>query len=428
MDFLFTEKPNLKRENNTEPQFLRDFKSKMDRLAEIRKNLQASVQFKEKFTNELKVRLGEINQTIIKLSGFITDLKTKATELEGQVTTNKTSIGTKEGELQQLKDQVAALTTERDNLTDQITQQNNNNLTKIAEKQKEIDEYEAKLRKLNQQKQVAEKEADEFENELSKIDPTRAEAAKTAAEQWGESFKEEQNKLLEKISTTDTKITDLEKQISDKDIELAEKQKEIDEAKGQAQKLAQDLQKEIDDLKVENQKLIGRIIAATIAINEANDELQNMVNIVPNAQTKEDVDTLLKQITDQLEKSILNISSAAQGQLPPAVSQAQEQLVSQAQQPIMPPAVPTRQPLLRSKSVNQIPKMQEKSPLLRSQTARRPDWKLGGRKTRKITKTRKAIKTRKIRKQKGGFIYKPNTKRKRIRTSQLRNVSRRYFR
>lgn len=49
-------------------QFLEDFQQKMDRLANIRRQLQASVQFKTQFTDELKSKLGEING---KLNNFL---------------------------------------------------------------------------------------------------------------------------------------------------------------------------------------------------------------------------------------------------------------------------------------------------------------------------------------------------------------------
>ena len=111
----------------------------MDKLANIRRNIQAGIDFKTQFTNDLKTKLGEINQRIRELARLITELKEKSDNLEIQVNTNTTSIGDKERELQQLKDQITALTTERDNLTAKINQQEEAARNNIAAKQDEID-------------------------------------------------------------------------------------------------------------------------------------------------------------------------------------------------------------------------------------------------------------------------------------------------
>ena len=311
--------------------FLDDFQSKMDRLAQIRRDLQASVQFKEQFTNDLKVRLGDINNKIKQLSGLINELKTKATDLETQVNTNMSSIGNKDAELQQLKDQITSLTNEKEALVSTTAQQQESTKTEMARLQGLIDESEAKLREVTQQKEVAENESQALKSELqSKGDQqtAHAEAIKQLTEESQKSLQEQGDKLMQKIIDCEEKIAGFQQQIKDKDIELAQKQKAIDDATGQAQTSAQGLQQQIDALKLENQNLIDRIIAATQAINEANDELQNIANTVPNATTKQEVDTLLNEITQQLELSIQNISRAAQGQ---------PQRAAQGQQEILPP-------------------------------------------------------------------------------------------
>jgi DNA repair exonuclease SbcCD ATPase subunit len=443
-------------------QFLEDFQLKMDRLAQIRRDLQASVQFKEQFTNDLKVRLGDINNKISQLSGLINELKNKATDLETRVNTNVASIDAKDSELQQLKDQITALTNEKDTLASTLKQQQDATNTEMARLQGLIDKSETKLREVTQQKEVASNELQALQTELqSKGDQqsAHAEAIKQLTEQSQKSLQDQEVLLMKKITESDEKIAQLEKQISDKENQLIEQQKAIEVATGQAQTSAQGLQQQIDDLKVENQGLIDRIVAATQAINEANDELQNIVDTVPNAKTKEEVDALLNEITQQIDLSIVNIGRATQGQdqrLPPPPTNIDSTLL-----PPRPPAIDPDTKItfkdgtslkfgdilkmlqtkveqtkgLRSKvdgsdasiryrkalkvlrelsDVSQVP-----DALQQSGVTVKNDKIMGGRRTRKITKI---TKTRKNRKQKGGFLYKSSTKRKSIRSSRVRNL------
>jgi chromosome segregation ATPase len=298
--------------------FLDDFQSKMDRLTNIRQQLQASVQFKEQFTNDLKTKLGDINDRIKSLVELINSLKTKADNLESQIGTNTTSINDKEKELQQLKDQINSLTSERDNLNAKANQQEEQAKNQMAELQNTIDKYEAELRDVKQKYEAQTAELNALREQMTKTgnekDAAYAENLKQLTEQSEKQLQEQEAQLTQKINDCEGKLGELNKQIQDKDNELQQKQKTIDEATTQAQNSSQNLQQQIDAVKAENQQLIQRLKDATEAINEANDELENIVNSVPNADTKQEIDTLLNQITQQLEQSIQNISRAAQGQ------------------------------------------------------------------------------------------------------------------
>jgi exonuclease SbcC len=291
-------------------QFLNDFQNQMDRLTKIREQIQTSVQFKEKFTNDLKSRLVEINEKIVKLSVMINDLKTKASKLEDQVKTNTSSIGDKETELQKYKDLVSALTSEKAKLEQDAIQQQEENRRKIDELQAKINEYEANLRKLEEQKKISQLELGAFvtgSNSKGDSEQARAEAIKSATAEFQTMLENKEKELIEKIANYDAKIRDLEQQIKDKDAELTKSQEVINTEIGQAQTSAQGLQQQIEALTEENKNLTDRIIAATKAINQANDQLENIVNTVPNAKTKEEVDALLNEITQKLELSIQNI-------------------------------------------------------------------------------------------------------------------------
>lgn len=299
-------------------QFLIDFEEKMQKLANIKRNIQAGIEFKTQFTNDLKVKLGDINQRLRELARLISELKEKADNLEIQVNTNTTSIGDKERELQQLRDQITALTTERDNMTTIINQQEEQARNNIAAKQAEIDRCEADLRDAKQQFEAQNAELNALRDEMAKSgnekDVAHAEQLRQLTEQSQKQLAEQESQLIQRISDCEGKIAGFEQQIRDKDVELTEKQKAIDDATGQAQNAAQNLKQEIDAVKLENQNLVERLMAANVAINDAADDLQRLTDDVPNAKTKQEVDILLNEITQQIEQSIINIGRASQGQ------------------------------------------------------------------------------------------------------------------
>jgi len=299
-------------------QFLIDFEEKMGKLANIRRNIQAGIEFKTQFTNDLKTKLGEINQRLRELAQLITTLKEKADNLQIQVNTNTTSIGDKERKLQQLRDQITSLTTERDNLTARIRQQEEEAVNNIAAKQAEIDRCEAALRDIQPKYEAQTLELNALREEMTKTgnekDAAHAEQLKQLTEQSQKQLAGQEAELMQRINDCEGKIAGFEQQIKDKDAELATKQKAIDDATGAAQNAAQGLQQQIDDLKLENKNLVERLMAATVAINDAADDLQRITDDVPNSTTKQEADALLNEITQQIEQSIINIGRAAQGQ------------------------------------------------------------------------------------------------------------------
>lgn len=307
-----------------QPQFLIDFQEKMDKLTNIRRNIQAGIDFKTQFTNDLKTKLGEISQRLQELARLITDLKSKSDNLEIQVNTNTASISDKERELQQLKDQIQALSAERDTLTARLAKQEEDGRNLIAAKQAEIDKYEADLRDVKQNLDAQTAELNALREEMTKTgnekDAAHAEQLKQLTEQSQKQLQEQEAQLIQRINECEAKIAGFEQQIKDKDAEIIAKQKAIDDATGAAQNAAQGLQKQIDDLKVENEMLGQRLMAATDAINQAADDLENLTNSVPNVKTKQEVDALLSQITQQIEQSIQNIGRAAQGQAPAPIN------------------------------------------------------------------------------------------------------------
>ena len=305
-------------------QFLDDFQQKMDRLTDIRRQLQASVEFKTQFTNDLKTKLGEINDKIRQLAGLITELKTKADTLERQVGEHTTSIGDKERQIGEINQQIANTNAEKDRVTQEFNAHKDRRESQINDQQIRINQMEEQLRQVNDQKEALERQAQALQAqalqaELSAQGDQQAAHAKQIKDLTDENqrqLQEQEQQLTQRINDCEAKIAGFEEQLRNKDAEHQQTREQLDQNQNQAQGQVAELQRQIDVLTQENQQLIQRLMAATQAINEANDELEAIVNSVPNTQTKQEVDALLNEITQQLEQSIQNISRAAQGQPP----------------------------------------------------------------------------------------------------------------
>ena len=302
-----------------QPDFLNQFEEKMNKLTQVRSNIQQAIQFKQKFTDDLKLQLGRINERLQILSNLINELKNKATNLETQIGTNSSSIDEKEKQLQELRDQMARLTSEKDQLSQQFNQYRDETQKNIADQQTKIDNYEAQLRDLTQQKEAAVNQAISLQTELqNKGDQqaVHAEEIKRLTEESQKQLQEQEQQLMLKINECEEKLKKSEEQLINKDAEHQQTKQQIDQQLNQNQGQLTDLQKQIDQLKQENQSLVQRLVAATEAINQASEDLIQLTESVPNVQTKQDVDKLLGEISQKIESSIENIGRAAQGQGP----------------------------------------------------------------------------------------------------------------
>ena len=441
-------------------QFLEDFEQKMGRLAEIRRQLQASVQFKQTFTDELKTKLGEINGKVSQLSGLINELKTRADNLEKQVGTNTASISDRERQIGEINQQIANANAEKDRVTQEFNQHREATQREIDTRQNRIDEMEGQLRQLTEQlrvateqKEAAEAKANSLQTELTNQgdqQAVHAQQIEALTKQNQERLKEQQEGLKARIAEGDAANIALHDQLQEKTREHEQALQQLNERQGLAEGQVAELQRQIQDLTQENQQLIDRIKAATEAINEANDELAAIVDSVPNAQTKQEVDALLNEITQQLEQSIQNISRAAQGQ-PAAQVVATPAPVNQSQPKLFQPNnIPANTPVqvndtntmlygvllnelfIKSKQLarnNPTAKNKYKEAAQELQNVVNPNEIRNILKKNSIEVKNNKIsggrKTRKNRKQKGGFTYKVGVKRRNIKSKSSRRSSRR---
>ena len=75
-----------------ENDFIERFDASMRRLNEVKQGIQANIEMKQQFTNNIKDSLTQINRRLAALVGEITALKNRAEELDGHVNRNTASI------------------------------------------------------------------------------------------------------------------------------------------------------------------------------------------------------------------------------------------------------------------------------------------------------------------------------------------------
>jgi len=407
--------------------FLDQFQTSMNNLNIVKDKIQAGVAMRQQFTNNVKDSLGKINTRIRDLAGQITNLKKTADELQLKVNENTKSIGDKEKQLAALTQQISQSQQERDAAIRQATEDKQQLQSQIASNQQKIDDCENKLRLITQEKTALHQElqqkgdiATQHSNTIEKL----TQDAVTLSQQKDAEFQQKEQALLAKIAECDTKINQFQQQLSDKNAEIETIKQTHDSAQGTSRTQLETLQADIDKLKLDNGNLIDRIGQATNAINEAVNTLNIVSDELSNETSQKDVYELLSQI----ETSLQNISSVIQGRsIQPSTNQSKlpnntiitvqgtaksldtwknlittkiDQLKSNN-----PKYVPTYQTILNN--INNASNPQEVTNLINSIAKNGAIY--GGRRTKKH------------RKQKGGFTYKPSSKRRSISSTHIVN-------
>lgn len=291
--------------------FIQQFEASMQRLADVRRNIQANFQIKEQFSNTVKEGLTQINARLRDLAGQVGALKQTADNLQGQIDTNANSIGDKDRQIQECRTLVEQLRGEREAAYAQLNQARVEMANQIDELQRRINELEGQLRNVTA-------ERDSIRNELQGRGDMAQQHA-TELQRQSEAAEQQQRELTDRINQLDSRIQELERQINEKDAAIAEQGRNTSQATSQLQTQVEQLNAEKRQLEAQNENLIQRLIQATQAINEAVDQLDAISRGVPNATTQTEVNQLLQEI----EQSLENISRAIQGQRAAAAIPAQ---------------------------------------------------------------------------------------------------------
>lgn len=418
-------------------QFLLDFKSSMDKLNGMNDMIQNSLAQKKEFSDKLIARLKDINEKIKNLAGQINQLKSTVDNLKGQVTNNSTAISDKDKQIADLTQKLNSLEGEKQQLAQQLTDFQKKCSDEQTALQQKIDADEATIRKLNEDNEALKKQADTLTAELTNkgdMASQHAEQIKNQTEDFQKQMAQVQqenqdkiNGLMAQIKDCDDKMLDLQKQLKDKTDEAAAHAQSITDTQTQGQTQIDKLNQQIEDLKKENEDLVQRIIAATQAIKQATENLEILSNSVPNQQSEQYVEQLFKDI----EQSIANISGVIQGKPSQPIHQIDinEEItltVPGGQTVNVPFKVIISELKRKSSQGGNVQKYIDA--LAQMRQAKTSDEVNSILMHNNITYKNGAImggKTKKIRRQKGGFTYKTNSKRKSLTSSRRGYSSRR---
>jgi chromosome segregation ATPase len=326
--------------------FLRNFQERIDRLQVVRRDIGANIDAKQQFTNNLKTKLELFNDRLRELSGLITNLKTRAEEAEERVVTNNTAIGERQRRIDQLNAERENIDGERQRLDQEMARQREETQRVTAEKQALINQHEAELRQITQQKTDVENQLREVTDQKTAIEEqvralnqelaNRGDQQATHAgeiqrltqqlqeqsqrqledsqrqlqEQSQRQLQEQEQRLTEQINDCERRIVEAQNQLQDREADHTQARDQLTTQHGQVQARVDDLERQIELLTQQNQQLVQRLIDATQAIQDATVDLERLSNSMPNAESQEEVNALLNSI----EQSIENIGRAAQGQ------------------------------------------------------------------------------------------------------------------
>jgi chromosome segregation ATPase len=429
------------------PNFKQDFEQSLQRLAEVNTAIDANLRGKQEFSARIIQRLSAINDKVKQLGDAIRALKEQLTNLQAQAAANNTHIEDIGTEVNGLRGQIAQLTDQRDKAVAELDQLKKQYQADVQDFQKRIDDCEEKLRQLTTQNAEITKQRDALQAELGQkgdLGAAHAEEIKKLTDQHTQELQQKDEQLRLQQEANNAAIKKLQDEIAAKEAELnntitdvgnnaTQLQAQIDQLTREKQEkdnqIAQ-LQGEITALQTENQDLVNRIIAATQAIAEATNRIQELND--PAAFNEAELDAKFQE----LEASVQQISNAIQGN-PVANNQASGRPI--AGQNRLSPDTPiafrgqnltlgliisqlskkpqvdrnTNTPSKYSVALRGVNNAQTPEAVLQALTSNGVDAKNGS-----IYGGKKTKKNKKVRKQKGGYTYKLNSKRRSITSSR----------
>jgi predicted nucleic acid-binding Zn-ribbon protein len=417
----------------------------MNKLNGMNVMIQNSLKQKKEFSDNLVAKLKDINQKIKDLSGLIQGLKQQVQNLEQNLDGNAQDVSNKNKQITDLTQKISALENDKNQLVQQLANfQKQSNDEKVALQQK-IDADEAQIRKLTEDNTTLKNQADALTAELASRGDNAAQHAEEIKKQT-EDFQNQMAKaqqdnqtkidgLMAQVKDCDDKMLELQKQLKEKTDEAAAHAQSITDSQGQTQTQIAKLNEEIVNLKKQNDDLVQRIVAATQAIEQATQNLETLANSVPNQQSEEYINKLISEI----EESIANISGVIQGRPMQIGPSSQAKPPSPKLNPNEPITIrplggpPQEVPFLvifkgiqgKANQGGNVQKYKDALNALRGAT--NPADVPAIMQRYNIEYKNNAImggkKTKKMRKQKGGFTYKANLKRRGLSSSFRRSNS-----
>jgi len=253
------------------PNFLNSFNEAIAKLQQIgtlaQNKRQTMTRERKDFSNKVIQQLRSINASVNAISGKIKELLAQIDSMKNKVQTNQSGIGQNQDEITRLTAVIRQLENDKRTLMVEIDTKTG----AIAARQQEIDIRERRIRELEQRLNGPQQVRNQDDNSR------------------------EQRKEIEE---RDLQIRKLEKQV----FELAQELNNINATRGTSEQDVTNNTQEIQRLRDENQSLIQRMTAATPVIMSAIDIL-NSIN-----ETNDGSNPAIQQLLAELERSIEGIS------------------------------------------------------------------------------------------------------------------------
>jgi predicted nucleic acid-binding Zn-ribbon protein len=440
--------------------FLQNFQRSMDRLEGLNDRIRTGLQNKSDFSANLLARLRQINEQIRGLADKITRLKQRLDALQLQVDGNSGSITDKDTQIQQLTQQVRELEDQRNQLQTQLRDIQLKSGEDLAVMQSRIDDFEARIRSITDENKALTEHVRALDAELAGRGDiqtqhaaelkSQADAFAAQAQETMRQNEEEKARLRDEIRANVERLQEREQELQRAQAAIAENNARIDQSQAELREQIRVLTEQVATLTGQNADLTGRIEAATVAINQASDNLEQLINAFPNAQSTEEFRALFDEIT----QSIQELDHLIEGNGMPLQPPPPPPGMPPGSPPVSPPvspAAPARrrpQPALDPNTIISVPvagganievryskvivdlnnkrsikKYADAIPQVRAATT--PDevaqaLRANGIYYQPSGNMKGGRKTKKLRKQKGGFVYKVNTKRRSLSSNSKR--------
>jgi chromosome segregation ATPase len=423
------------------PDFLTNFEGLIDRLNTANGLVEASLQQKQTFSRNLLTGLESINRRLNELGTKIKNTLQVIERLEGAVKDNDTTSANNGAEIDRLNKEIADLRQERDRLIAAAEEAQKTCDQEKAALQEQIDDCRREIASLGVENSnlLLEKDA-EIEALRKELEAKGGDQAAHAAaiaeltEKYDTLLKDQQDGLTEQIGALQTQIDDckeaMRKLEEEKNAAIAQVAGKDAEIEG-LNKQVEDLTAQINRLQTENTNMIELIKRATEVMNLANDNLNKLINSVPNDATSEEMQKAFEQIGNLIAELDQMLAGVLPAQLPERQPQRRPLLPGDMKvDAVFPEGVPQGMPadIVLQDIYNQIneklrsvgPSAKAKYNKLRTdfENASSPEEMkrvlLGVYKNGQIMGGKKTKKNR--RKQKGGFIINETKKRKRLTT------------
>lgn len=299
--------------------FLQQFQQNLDKLVQINNIVDKNIQDRKNFTSIVVSKLGEINQAVKMLSDKIKALKTLSDQLQVQVNSNTSNIGDKQNQINALQSQIQDLTRQRDDLGQQLNQLQQKCTQDVATLQQQINNMEAQIQKLTADNQSLQERVNTLSDELKNTGDLGAKSAadlKAQSDAFNAQIAQIVDENNQKIDTLTKNIEAKDQQINQLQTDLQRAQQDtqthtdtISQMQTQAATASADLQKQVDELKAENGELINRLKAANEAIINALQSLDRLSNETVNQENMQNVNAAFAEV----ENSLMEINAAIQG-------------------------------------------------------------------------------------------------------------------